>query len=72
MHNEQAPWRLRKQWEKEDRQDRYKVAAGVMEFLGVVAGVVCILLLVALLMSLLSWLNQDISSTFATLRTHFQ
>ena len=40
--------------------------------LGVVAGVLCLLLLIALLMSLLDWLNQDISSTFATLRTHFQ
>ncbi len=72
MYNDQMPYHLRKQWEKEDKQDRYKVAAGVMEFVGVVAGVVCILLLLALLMSLLSWLNRDISSTFATLRTHFQ
>ena len=47
-------------------------ATGVMEFLGVVAGVVCILLLIALLMSLITWLGKDISSTFATLRTHFQ
>lgn len=72
MYNDQMPYHLRKQWEKEDKQDRYRVAAGVMEFLGVVAGVVCILLLIALLMSLISWLARDISSTFATLRTHFQ
>ena len=72
MYHDNLPYHLRKKWEKEDKQDRYKVAAGVMEFVGVVAGVVCILLLLALLMSLLSWLNRDISSTFATLRTHFQ
>ena len=72
MYDDQTPYQLRKQWEKEDKQDRYKVAAGVMEFFGVVVGVVCVLLLIALLMSLLDWLNKDISSTFATLRTHFQ
>ncbi|MBQ9943021.1 MAG: hypothetical protein IJO67_01535 [Clostridia bacterium] len=72
MYDDQTPYQLRKQWEKEDKQDHYKVAAGVMDFVGVVAGVLCLLLLIALLMSLLDWLNQDISSTFATLRTHFQ
>ena len=72
MYNDNLPYQLRKQWEQEDKQDRYKVAAGVMEFLGVVAGVLCILLLIALLMSLITWLGKDISSTFATLRTHFQ
>lgn len=72
MNDDQTPYQLRKQWEKEDKQDHYKVAAGVMDFVGVVAGVLCLLLLIALLMSLLDWLNQDISSTFATLRTHFQ
>lgn len=72
MYDDQTPYQLRKQWEKEDKQDHYKVAAGVMDFVGVVAGVICLLLLIALLMSLLDWLNQDISSTFATLRTHFQ
>ena len=72
MYNDNLTYHLRKQWEKEDKQDRYKVAAGVMEFLGVVAGVICILLLIALLMSLITWLGKDISSTFATLRAHFQ
>ena len=72
MYDDQTPYQLRKQWEKEDKQDHYKVAAGVMDFVGVVAGVICLLLLIALLMSLLDWLNKDISSTFATLRTHFQ
>lgn len=72
MYNDQTPYELRKKWEKEDKQDHYKVAAGVMDFVGVVAGVLCILLLIALLMSLLDWLNKDISSTFATLRAHFR
>ena len=62
----------RKQMEWEDRRDRFRVAAGVAEFAGVVLGVVCILLLLALLFSLVTWLNQDISATFAILRTRFQ
>ena len=70
--NGQTPYQLRKQWEKEDRQDRFRVAAGVMEFLGVVLGVICVLVLFTLLISLIDWLGKDISGTFAILRTRFQ
>ena len=62
----------RKEQERLDMQDRFRVAEGVMNFLGVVLGVVAIFLLLALLFSLLSWLSQDISSTFSILRTRFQ
>ena len=62
----------RKEWERQERQDHFRVAEGVMNFLGVVLGVVCIFVLVALLFSLISWLDQDISSTFSILRTRFQ
>lgn len=62
----------RKEWERQERRDHYKVAAGVMNFLGVVLGVVSILVLAALLISLLSWLGQDIASNFTILRTRFQ
>ncbi len=62
----------RKQWEKEDRREHFRLAAGMMDFLGVVVGVICILVLLALLFSLISWLTQDISSTFSLLRTRFQ
>jgi len=62
----------RKEWERREKQDHFKVAAGVMNFLGVVLGVVSILVLAALLISLLSWLGQDIASTFTILRTRFQ
>ena len=48
------------------------MAAKMMEFMGVVLGVVCIFVLLALLFSLLSWLRQDIASTFSILRTRFQ
>ena len=70
--NGQTPYQLRKQWEKEDRQDRFRVAAGVMEFLGVVLGVICVLVLFTLLVSLVNWLIKDVSGTFSILRTRFQ
>ncbi len=72
MQRNRAQYEQRKQWEREEKRDHYRVAAGMMEFLGVVLGVVCILALLALLFSLLSWLGQDISSTFSILRTRFQ
>lgn len=62
----------RKEWERQEKRDHFKVAAGVMNFLGVVLGVVSILVLAALLFSLLSWLRQDIASNFTIMRTHFQ
>ena len=62
----------RKQWEKEDKREHFRLAAGMMDFLGVVVGVICILVLLALLFSLISWLSQDVSSTFSLLRTRFQ
>ena len=72
MLPQQNDERLQREWEKEERRDHYRVAAGVMEFLGVVLGVVSILVLAALLMSLLTGLAQDVNSTFAILRTRFQ
>ena len=62
----------RKERERQEMQDRLRVASGVMNFLGVVLGVVAIFLLLALLFSLISWLDQDISSTFSILRTRFR
>jgi len=69
--NRQA-YEQRKQWEKEDKREHFRLAAGMMDFLGVVLGVICILVLLALLFSLISWLSQDISSTFSFLKTRFQ
>lgn len=72
MYQDMPPYHLRKQWEKEEKRDRFRMAAGMLEFAGVVAGVISILVLLALLFSLISWLSQDISGTFAVLRTRFQ
>ena len=64
MYRDDQDYFLRKEWEAQEKQDHYRVAAGVMNFLGVVLGVVSILVLAALLFSLLSWLRQDIASNF--------
>ncbi len=62
----------RKELERQEKQDHLRVAAKMMEFMGVVLGVVCIFVLLALLFSLITWLDQDIASTFSILRTRFQ
>ena len=54
------------------RIGRMRVAAGVMDFLGVVAGMVAILGLVALLISLVNWLMADMSQTFTVLQHRIQ
>ena len=62
----------RREWERQEKQDHFRVAAKMMEFLGVVLGVISIFLLLALLFSLLSWLSEDVTSTFSLLRLRFQ
>ncbi len=47
---------------------RLRVAAGVMDFLSVIAGMAVVLVLVALLISLINWLVGDISQMFAILQ----
>lgn len=62
----------RKEWERQEKQDHFRVAAGMMEFLGVVVGIAAILVLLALLFSLLNWLGQDLNSSFLILRTRLK
>ena len=47
---------------------RLRVAAGVMNFLSVIAGMAVVLVLVALLISLINWLVGDVSQMFAILQ----
>ena len=62
----------RREWERQEKQDHFRVAAKMMEFIGVVLGIISIFVLLALLFSLISWLSQDVASTFSILRTRFQ
>ena len=62
----------RREWERQERREKYSLAYKMLDFMGVVLGVACIFVLLALLFSIVSWLTNDISSTFSILRTRFQ
>lgn len=64
-------YQQRKAMERVERTNRWRMITGIAEFFGVVAGVVCILLMLALLFSLVNWLRLDISNTFAILKSRF-
>ncbi len=51
---------------------RFRVAAGVMDFLSVIAGMAVVLVLVALLISLMNWLLGDMGQMFAILQRRLQ
>jgi uncharacterized membrane protein YkgB len=70
--NNRQEYEQRKEMEKLEKQDRFRMAAGMTEFLGVVLGIVSILVLLALLFSLLNWLGQDAASTFSFLKSRFK
>ena len=54
----------RKEEDRMLRQDRWRLTAGLLDFLAVVCGVVVCLILVLLIFSLVNWLRQDAVSTF--------
>ncbi|MBE5803197.1 MAG: hypothetical protein E7316_01625 [Clostridiales bacterium] len=54
---------------REARQMKWKMLAGVGDFIGVLAGTVVILLLVALLINLITWVQSDISQSFTLWQT---
>ena len=53
----------------EARQMKWKMLAGIGDFIGVLAGTVVILLLVALIISLITWVQGDISQSFTLWQT---
>ena len=50
------------------RRYRFRMAAGLLDFLSVVAGAVVILLLVALLVNIVTWLQADMDQMFTLLK----
>ena len=54
----------RKEEDRMLRQDRWRLTAGLADFLSVVGGVAVCLILVLLIFSLVNWLRQDATSTF--------
>lgn len=56
---------------RQARRMRFQVMAGLFDFLGVIAGTVVILVVIALLVSLITWLQSDIYQTFTLLTKNF-
>ena len=52
---------------KTKRQIGYRVAAGVMDVFGVAAAAAAIVVLMLMLVSLFTWLRQDLAMTFSDL-----
>lgn len=69
MQDEQNQYYHNKEEKRQARRDRLELAAGMSDFFGVIIGAIAILLLILLVISLLNWLQQDISSTFTILNS---
>lgn len=55
----------------ESRRDRLRVAAGLFNFAAVIVGMVVVLIMIALLVSLISWLQSDLSRSFSLIQSGF-
>jgi len=62
----------RKEEEKQLRRDRWRLTAGMADFVAVVAGAAACLVLVLLIASLVNWLRQDAGSTFSVFISMFR
>lgn len=60
---------LTEEEQAELRTSRWQLLAGIMDFAGVIAGTVVILLLIALLVSLLNWVHADVTQFFTLWQT---
>jgi len=69
MQDEHNQYYQVKEERRQARRDRLELAAGMSNFFGVIVGAIAILLLILLIISLLNWLQQDISSTFTILNS---
>ena len=58
----------RLKWAWDERRERFSLIYKMLDFLGVVLGVICIFVLLALLFSLISWLFDDIPGLFSNLK----
>ncbi len=63
---------VRKEEEREERLDRLRMTAGLLNFFGVVLGVVAIFVLVVLIVSLCNWLYRDMSGIFSVVFSIFK
>lgn len=62
----------RLKWAREERRERFSLVYKMLDFFGVVLGMICIFVLLALLFSLISWLSEDISRMLSNLKPKLQ
>lgn len=63
---------VRKEEEREEKLDRLRMTAGLLNFFGVVLGVIAIFVLVVLIVSLCNWLFRDMSGIFSVVFSIFK
>ena len=63
---------VRKEEEREERLDRLRMTAGLLEFFGVVLGVFAVFVLVILIVSLCNWLYRDMSGMISLMFSIFK
>lgn len=68
----QEDYFIRKEEERQEKLDRMRLTAGMLEFLGVVAGIAAIFVLVLLIASLIHWLWRDLSGIFSVIISIFK
>ena len=68
----QEDYFIRKEEERQEKLDRMRLTAGMLEFLGVVAGIAAIFVLVLLIASLINWLWRDLSGIFSVIISIFK
>lgn len=64
--------RLYTQYEKKQRKERYQVAAGMIDFIAILVGVVVLIACVILLVTLIRWVINDFPITFRRFIEVFQ
>ena len=62
---------LTEEEQAELRRSNWRLAAGLADFAGIIVGTAAILVLVALLISLINWLINDVSQTFTLMQMPF-
>ena len=62
---------LTEEEQAEMRRNNWRLAAGLADFAGIIVGTAVILVLIALLISLINWLVNDVSQTFTLLQMPF-
>ena len=63
---------VRKEEEREERLDRLRLTAAMIDFFGVVLGVFAVFVLVILIVSLCNWLYRDMSGMISLMFSIFK